>query len=356
MIHTIEIQSSITYKEYINLYNNNNLHFYKDTMQETKKQSIYISNSLDKINKIVIKKINVNRKKYKHSIYYINLVVNPIKIINTNYNYTGIEILENNRKDIKKFIKELDNIIKNTLNINKSCKIFKVKRIDYCKNVNLTEIKNKYLKDKNIDIVEMYLKLFKKSNISNFEKEYNTKQHRKTFQKGSFRIQNKSVTINFYNKKLERINKNAAEQQIKAAENILRIEIQCKTNKINSIKKSNNIDNILLNFLDCKIAEQVINKYYAAIIGTSDFYNKNKAITKVKQSNYKTITKKNLIDFIEFVNKYKNLTIAKEKFNNNTKFNYLSKKLQELNINLISISKNNCVSFLPNPLHITNIK
>ena len=50
MIHTIEIQSSITYKEYINLYNNNNLHFYKDTKQETKKQSIYISNSLDKIN------------------------------------------------------------------------------------------------------------------------------------------------------------------------------------------------------------------------------------------------------------------------------------------------------------------
>ena len=81
MIHTIEIQSSITYKEYINLYNNNNLHFYKDTKQETKKQSIYISNSLDKINKIVIKKINVNRKKYKYSNYYINLVVNPIKII-----------------------------------------------------------------------------------------------------------------------------------------------------------------------------------------------------------------------------------------------------------------------------------
>lgn len=69
---------------------------------------------------------------------------------------------------------------------------------------------------------------------------------------GSLYLFNKSVCINFYDKKCERLNNNVLDFD---SENILRLEVQCKKSKTNAIKYKYNFDvKFLLYFLSKELS------------------------------------------------------------------------------------------------------
>lgn len=350
MIHTFLIQKEIIKEEEFSNIFNSIIGFFKDESLSNNTVTIYRNLTLNEIglNEIRLKKVKVDSK-YKFKNKYLELLINPAKILNKN---NPIAIFK--EEDINNLIEKLDNILSYNFRFNNtSCINWQVKRIDYTRNINLNTID---LYNKNdIDLAELYIDLFRRADTSNLKVPYNLRSKRRTQTKGSFRLSNKSITINFYNKFDERKNKKKFDE-MEDAKNILRLEIQCNQPKINNIKNKNKWDyNILLNYLDPQIAHETLYKYYKKIIGEGDYYKLTDAIKIINNSKFRTDKKENLVEILKLINKKRSVTRAREEFKNNIKFNQYLKDIRGLNINVVTIPERWNVRFLPNPWNVQDL-
>ena len=347
MIHTMQTQKQIYKKsDFDKFYNVFKLHKEVETKKYVEYKTYEYSNI--GINEVILRKINVEDT-YKYPLMYLELIINPSKILNKD---NPIEILK--EQDIDSFILEFNNLLKSFNKLLVPCITWSIKRIDFTRNIDLTELTQKY----NTDMVEKYIQLIQRSNVpGRYITPYNPLSKRRNQPKGSFTFNNKSITFIAYNKKKERLDKGKKEE-LEDANNILRLELQCKSLKVNSLKYKNKWDSkFLYHFLNKKLSYNTLLKYYKISIGLSNYYSLDNARKIIECTNkiQHQDAKKELIKILEFINKSRVITKAKEQYNNNNRFNYYLKKLELLNINPITIPRAWNIDYLPNVWYLKDL-
>ena len=265
MLHTINFNLKIssqnyninfsTLKKYVNALDYN---LYPDK-NNSKRYQCYKTHCF---NDIGISTINLCRYFGKKSGAYIELVVNCPKVI-----YNGDETRLANVTDYNILEEKFNHIIQHLNNEIFGTKLLPnlndwlVRRIDYAFDI---ETPN----------VDHYISIFNKGYIP---KSFSLK----TYYNTSFHIKSDACNYNFYNKTKELSSKH----NIHINSNVLRLEVQCKTDKIRKLIKhydlhSNNIS-LLWNE---SIAKEVITEAVTRVIGTYDFYPLNVLHDKIYNS------------------------------------------------------------------------
>lgn len=261
------------------------------------------------------KKIN---SKYKYKFMQITIRLNPVKLIGIN----KLEVLK------VEWIQEFRNVFNEKIEkIHTSLPILDywiINRIDYAVNINTPYVKE-------------YIKLFQRADKPRgFKELYCNKSKTRKQRNGSFYLFNNSVTINFYDKESERLSKNF---NLDGAKDLLRIEVQCKKPKTNTLKLKHEFDSRHLeHYLSQEVSYEQLEYYYNKTIGNGDYYKLSEAIRIIQDSNYTSSTKNKLIEVIKAINKHKSISRAREESQYSSScFNKYLKQIRELGVNPVTI-------------------
>lgn len=231
-------------------------------------------------------------------------------------------------------------------------KHWKTNRIDYCINV-----KTPYVKE--------YINLMQKGDIPYFLRlPYNKKNHKSQHKPGSVYLIAKSrdsrktvnktgsQTYNFYDKYDQKFNeskqknKYVSEQELAQAKGILRLEVQCYRPKLDYKKRDKDFKNkSITNFLNENLGMDILETAVIGVCRKGDYVRKAEAHRRIDESRYHETTKQNLKLLLDTVNApYQSIAKARKKLVEDQKcmsqaqFRELLKKLDELNINPVTIS------------------
>lgn len=317
MIHTVEISTQIGYIQYCYLKQNNllkNLKFNKKTLKN------YNLTSTRPI------------ENYKYPYYYLKLQLNLYQLANKEeikdtISQSDFNIIQQN------FNKIIDEINNGCIDISSDLKLWKVKRIDFKNDIILDSEKDK----------ERLMALLKRSYI---HQQYNDNK------KNIWQVINNSIIINFYDKKTQLLSVNPTSSLLKNKDidKVIRLEIQCKSKKINTLK--NKYDLINSNFFDLfhrDIQADLLVYYLSQNFSFGTFYSHRKFINLIKKSSFQERTKAELIALHQQIgysrSVYQYLNKLEPTEQKRTK--ELIKKMNKLNISLQPI---------PHSWHIEEIK
>ena len=336
MVHTMTITHSILSKKiYDEIFENLNKLSKSKEGRFYPKGNEYITHAMkDKgFSRIALMKKKINSK-YKYPYMQISITLNPAILIGKNIEDI-IEAFE--IEDVQReFDKEITPIHKDLPRLNN----WIVNRIDYAVN-----IETKYVSE--------YIKLFQRSDKPyNFKEPYSLKSKRRKQMKGSFYLTSNSVNINFYDKGNER--KKAG---VEGIDNLLRLEVQCKKNKVNSIKNSKKFDSCMVeHFLDPSLSQETIDYYFRKVIGNGHYLTLSEAIRTIKNSSYKRKTKDKCIDVLKQINRQRSIWKAREKSKyDRGEFNRYLKLIIGLKVNPVTIPKAWEVEYLDTIMSIFQI-
>lgn len=296
------------------------------------KEGYYVSEGLKEEGftyiQLTSKKVDV---RYRYKFMQITIILNPVKLIAKN----KLEVIKQEHiEEVKKVFAEEMHRIHTSL---PRLEHWTVNRIDYTVNISTP-------------YVEEYIKLFQRADKPrNFKELYCSKSKIRKQLDGSFYLFNDSVTINFYNKESERLSQNFNKD---GAKNLLRLEVQCKKPKTNTLKVKYDFDSRHLeHYLNKEIIHQQLEYYYNKTIGAGDYYKLSEAIEKVKESNYTYKTKEKLIDILRCISKCRSIWKAREKSQYTSScFNRYLKQIRELGVNPVTIPARWEIGYLKNIL------
>lgn len=256
--------------------------------------------------------------RYKYNFMQMTIIMNPVKLIRRNkLEVIKMDLLEEVKKIFAEKVKKIHTSLPRL-------DYWTINRIDYAVNINTP-------------YVEEYIKLFQRGDKpTNFKELYCSKSKTRKQLDGSFYLFNDSVTINFYNKENERLSQNFNKD---GAKDLLRLEIQCKKPKTNTLKAKNKFDSRHLeHYLSQEISYQQLEYYYNKTIGTGDYYKLSEAIRIVQESNYTSKTKEKLTEVLRAVSRYRSIWKAREESQYNSScFNRYLKQIRALGINPVTI-------------------
>ena len=283
------------------------------------KEGCYVSEGLKEEGftyiKLTSKKVN---SKYKYNFMQIIITMNPLKLIGRN----KLEVLiENQLSELKERFAEEVQKIHNSLPI---LDYWTINRIDYAVNINTP-------------YVEEYIKLFQRADKPrSFKELYCSKSKTRKQREGSFYLFNNSVSINFYNKEHERLSQNFNKD---GAKDLLRLEVQCKKLKTNTLKAKYDFDSRhLVHYLSQEVSYQQLEYYYNKTIGSGDYYKLSEAIEKMNESNYTSKTKEKLTEVLQAINRHRSIWKAREESQYSTScFNRYLKQIRALGVNPVTI-------------------
>lgn len=238
-----------------------------------------------------------------------------------------------------------------------SWNFWKVSRIDYCIDVKT-------------DHVEHYIHLMQKGDIPYHQKlPYNPVNKRREHKKGSVYLiarardkrSNKtgSVTVNFYDKYLQKLNEQAVtmtvtDAEVEQARNILRLEIQCFLPKINSLKNSysltdTRLEQYLSDYICCNVIEDMLFK----IARKGAYLRMSEALQIIDASSYQTRTKIKLKALVKAVaRQYQSVAKVRDMFisdgtvRDREAFSDLLRKLDKLDVNPVTIPDKKAITGL----------
>ena len=267
--------------------------------------------------------------RYKYNFMQMTIIMNPVKLIRRNkLEVIKMDLLEEVKKIFAEKVKKIHTSLPRL-------DYWTINRIDYAVNINTP-------------YVEEYIKLFQRGDKpTNFKELYCSKSKTRKQLDGSFYLFNDSVTINFYNKENERLSQNFNKD---GAKDLLRLEIQCKKPKTNTLKAKNKFDSRHLeHYLSQEISYQQLEYYYNKTIGTGDYYKLSEAIRIVQESNYTSKTKEKLTEVLRLINKHRSIWRAREESQYNSScFNRYLKKIRVLGVNPVTIPSRWGVNMLKN--------
>lgn len=220
---------------------------------------------------------------------------------------------------------------------------YKLDRIDYCIN-----IRTPYM--------NWYMELIRRSDIpKSFELvlKDNPITKRKEPYKNALRLENKSVIINFYNKRFqiaEVFGDDFPEGQ--EAEDIIRLEVQCKKRKVNNLKGYYSIEGrSLLDFSSEELSEKVLLSYYEKTVGYEDYYTLQEARFIIGESDYNWKVRQRMIEVLELINQKRSVWKARDDYEDGTKrFNEALKQIKKTGINPVTLPTGWKIPQLPNLL------
>lgn len=217
---------------------------------------------------------------------------------------------------------------------------WKAYRVDFTRNL---EVEN----------VDLYIKLFQKSDLSGYKFPKDDNNNVVRFRPGSLYCKKNNHTINFYNKydELQHNNPYYGEEELQQARNILRIEVQCRKTKLDSIKQRFNLpDKKIVHFLQREdIAADTVKYYVKKLLGTAPYYKKPTAVRRIQTSNYKNITKTRMLQLLNDVSsQYSAVDRVKLQYQD---FSALKKNFDRMGVNIVTINKNEPISVSLAPIY-----
>ena len=234
---------------------------------------------------------------------------------------------------------------------------WQVSRIDYC-----VDVKTDHVAD--------YIHLMQKGSIPYSQKlPYNPVNKRREHKQGSLYLIAKardsrkrrtgSMTVNFYDKYLQKLHEQEITGAVTAVEldqtkDILRLEIQCFLPKINSIKDRYHLsDKAVKHYLSDDICCDVIENMLLKITHKGAYRRKSEAVQIIDNSSYQARTKAKLTAIIEAVaRQYQSVEKVKESFiadgtiKSKEEFTRLIKKLDDLDVNPVTLGDKKAVAGL----------
>ena len=221
--------------------------------------------------------------------------------------------------------------------------LFKVRRIDYALDI-LTDYK------------DIYMKLLAQGMLP-----LNMKKKHKVYygfdDKGDSIIQSKqaktkSVSINFYDKEKEMIDKGEVifPEDYQQIHDTLRLEIQVQRRRINYLinKKDSTVEERLLkDVMDIAVEEKELSYYFSKVIGGGLYFTYSNAIKLIQNKKFKADKELRLCKVIKYVAKYHGISKFLDKVKDgtitdcgklSTVQNYI-RELQNMGINPVTISR-----------------
>ena len=225
-------------------------------------------------------------------------------------------------------------------------KLWQTKRVDYTVNIPCA-------------YTRLYLDLMNRSRSMAF-------QDRKQFDGNSCYLQSKSVNVNIYSKQnqlekktdRQRIDHNITDDDITNANDILRVEVQCKSEKVKAIQKKHNWkDRNIMHYLNPNIAIEVL-KGCAKQFYTGDYWSADKGkgynvFSKIDQaSGIQSQTKENMKKILSLLATDRELTLDEVRQTltesdklTNTQWYTIIKRFNAININPVPIPTRQCKEY-----------
>lgn len=283
------------------------------------------------------------KKRSGYPYYYCIVIINLQRIVNN-----GERTIEtyHNERDFEHLSINFSRFISSVLPLRADLNEWSLQRIDYNIDLRLTPKE-----------AEQYITLLQRGDknhswhIHEFaDEEKNRKESKHGHRKkrhptGSVLFDNKQYSVNIYNKYLERLKVQKERgitdtAELKASEGVLRIEIQVKKNKLNTIKKNIKIDfdgKPVEYFARYDVAIPVIMKALEDIAGRADYSTFERAKKRIFSGVKTKRTQTAIIDFLGLVTHTKSLWRAKELYRGEIKTETILEHLKRLNINPVTI-------------------
>lgn len=239
-----------------------------------------------------------------------------------------------------------------------------IKRIDYCINFCLKELAPECSQ-------EQIMNLLKREDIPRSYQEwteYDENARRNKSKPESFYLYNSSITINCYNKRMQLMNQSRENQEkgnapvspeeLEAAQDIIRFEVQCKYHKTFTLNQraetlGNHEFNKYKNLLSHDFYNREIHYYWNKVIGKGDWYTMQEAIHIIQSKHFNIQKENRLIEALHFVSQHRSLATAKSllKGYELEAFKRTLNDLSSLNINPVTIPKRWNICHIPNLLY-----
>lgn len=294
---------------------------------------------------------------YKYAPHYaVEVTINP-KFLSGNRDYLTAATYD----DINKAIAAFNEEAKRISPILKDFEQYKLTRIDYCVNFDLSEIAPQCS-------AEQLINLIKRSDIPprfNEWKPYDEVSHRKRSQAGSFYLVNNSVTINCYSKYmqlLEQQKENAdkyyyhpiPQSTLDAARNIIRFEVQCKYLKVFHLsQEAESLGDTHYNkyrtLLTESFCDSILQDYYYKTIGRGFWRPLQDTLRSIYSQSCSEKEADKLSQAVQTINQCRSIAAARTYYEENglKSFNKTLRKLREYNINPVTIPKDWNISYIP---------
>lgn len=239
---------------------------------------------------------------------------------------------------------------------------YKFKRVDYCVNFVLSEIAPGCTS-------EQVIELIKRADIPSGYKMwmfYDETAHRMKSDPDSFYLKCGSVNINCYRKAVElqqRAEKAKGDtkevllEASRAAQDVIRFEVQCKCPKMYALSRQTGGCDFALNkyfdLLGDPTCLKQINDYYKSTIGGGDWFSLPAARRIVKAQHFNSQKEKRLLDTLYEVNRCRSLAMAKVKPQGSVleAIKRSQKDLADIGINPVTIPREWGIKHIPNLLH-----
>ena len=295
--------------------------------------------------------LSVSFSTYQEGYCLIRIVIEPASLIKAEKTIDLFACNEKNRNLLKKKLNEkLTELFKDMILSRSEC--WSVSRVDYTK-----DVYTKY--------VPQIINLIKKGK--------NPYRYREKKYKGSSYKVSKSTVVNIYDKQDHiKNNPNLYREDrgrlLEDSKNILRTEIQCRTNsKLRALKEKHNLNkkSNIYDYLQESISESLFEYHVGTILNRGDFYSQREAYKIIEKSGWGNRKKEKIKDFLKLIAQARSVTEARNQFIvgqhiSNTKiflkgsdgtFRNNIKELQSLGVNPILIPREWNISNLKNPLY-----
>lgn len=363
MVHTFEIIRSISQEDMITALSLFNFDKWKidKFLNPNKKRSCIskkISYQLVGFKQIVFIK---NLIEFAGTQYYCIIRLEPLAFIQEKRTIDIFNCTSENVSRLKtKFYQTMSNFFENRLLFLCILDNWICRRIDYTQN----------LQFESSEQANLFICLTKKTSQYKRTKKLVMKNHSLYH---STSEGNKSVKFILYNKHkqiVEHYNDIPQEEKnnlLCVSNGIVRLELQCKKSKVQTIGKKLN-SRCILNYLDEAIANTLINQYYDKAVGYGNFYSFYHAKTIIEKASLAPKAKEKLIQILQLIAQARHVDVAKDQFMKGTKikrtdievkgnsstFSSRLEELAKLNINPMLIPKDMKIKSLLNPIQLLN--
>lgn len=161
------------------------------------------------------------------------------------------------------------------------------------------------------------------------------------------RYENKNKVFNIYDKERERNDNNC--DILDYEKNVLRFEAQIKNSHLDFKKNKYNVKKELQEYMTKEKYKYYMRKMIIETCSIGNYYDRYRYHKIINSSDKKEKVKKELIDFLAFNGRHKNLTISYEKFGR-SKYERYMRLLNELRINPVPIPEKKGFKVIKNPL------
>ncbi len=323
MIHTAELITQITPKEY-------------EHLRKRKSSKIGILFDLSQKGITRIEPMKIERD---FTYYFCKIIINLNRIANNGERTTAL--FSESNESLKKLYENFNEFMGALLPYRANLNFWKVTRIDYT-----IDIHTPYCKE----YIELLQRGRKPPRLSISGRKTHKASGGDEHYAGSVRFSCGSYTINIYDKEKERINQKAPQKIIEETKDILRVEIQCKSPKIDYISKKNGLPSkptieTLTSLQDEQ--ENMFKKAVKSIEGGGTYYTLKMAVKAVEESKKQAHIKYDMVLLLEFVSTCRNLQGARANYKDKNNYERALKHLRDIGVNPVTIPKRWGIESLP---------